>query len=310
MITTVTLNAAIDKTYFVEGFELGKVSRVGQLISYPGGKGVNVARVAHLLGGSVQAAGFVGGSNGQFIERELEKQGIRSEFVRVEGESRLCLNIIDSANHLSTELLEPGPEISELQAEEMKRRIRELAAGSGIVAMSGSLPKGLPSSFYAELIEIVREEGALAILDASGDALLHGIQAKPFMIKPNEQEVEKLLGKKLEQESDLYDSIHQLMREGITCIVVSLGANGCVAGYDGSLYRVHAPRIEAVNTVGCGDSFVAGMAVSLRRGDSIEDALRLATATGTANALMAEAGNVRLEDVARLQLEVDIEAII
>ncbi len=309
MITTVTLNAAIDKTYFVEGFELGKVSRIGQLISYPGGKGVNVARVAHLLGGSVQATGFVGGSNGQFIERELEKQGIRSGFVRVEGESRLCLNIIDSANHLSTELLEPGPEISELQAEEMKRRIRELAAGSGIVAMSGSLPKGLSSSFYAELIGIVREEGALAILDASGDALLHGIQAKPFMIKPNEQEVEKLLGKKLEQESDLYDSIHQLMRDGITCIVVSLGANGCVAGYDGSLYRVHAPRIEPVNTVGCGDSFVAGMAVSLRRGDSIEDALRLATATGTANALMAEAGNVRLEDVARLQLEVEIEAI-
>jgi tagatose 6-phosphate kinase len=280
------------------------------MISYPGGKGVNVARVAHLLGGPVHATGFVGGSNGQYIETELEKQGISSRFVRVNGESRLCLNIIDATNKRSTELLEPGPAIDEASAEAMKLRIRELASGSRIVAFSGSLPKGLPSTFYADLIAIARAEGAHVFLDASGDALLHGIQAKPFLIKPNEQEVEKLIGKKLEQESDLYSSIYELMNDGITCVVVSLGAEGSVAGYEGVLYRIRAPRIEAVNTVGCGDSFIAGMAVALERGDNIQDALRLATATGTANALMAEAGNVDLEDVERLLKQVKIEVII
>lgn len=310
MITTVTLNAAIDKTYFVDGFELGRVSRVGRMISYPGGKGVNVARVAHLLGGPVTATGFVGGSNGGYIEQQLTQQGIHNDFVRVEGESRLCLNIIDSVGGQSTELLEPGPEIQVPQAEAMKRKLRELAEGSSIVTLSGSLPMGLPSSFYADLISIVRSQGALAFLDASGDALLEGIKAKPFMIKPNEQEVEKLIGKKLERESDLYGSIHQLMQDGIKCVVVSLGAEGSVAGYDGALYRVRAPRIDAVNTVGCGDSFVAGMAVSMQRSETFEHALRLATATGTANALMPEAGNVAIEDVTRFMEQVVIETII
>lgn len=310
MITTVTLNAAIDKTYFVDDFQLGQVSRVGRMISYPGGKGVNVARVAHLLGGPVTATGFVGGSNGGYIERQLTHQGIHNDFVRVEGESRLCLNIIDSIAGRSTELLEPGPEIDAPQAEAMKRKIRDLAESSGIVTLSGSLPKGLPSSFYADLIGIVRSQGALAFLDASGDALLQGIQAKPFLIKPNEQEVEKLIGKKLERESDLYGSIHQLMRGGIQCVVVSLGAEGSVAGYEGNLYRVRAPRIEAVNTVGCGDSFVAGMAVAMHRGDSFEQALMLAAAAGSANALMPEAGNVRMADVSRFLEQVSIETIV
>ncbi|WP_127585152.1 1-phosphofructokinase [Paenibacillus koleovorans] len=309
MITTVTLNAAIDKTYFVDGFELGRVSRASRMISYPGGKGVNVARVAYLLGGPVRATGFVGGSNGSYIERQLEQQGIANDFVRVEGESRLCLNIIDPVNGRSTELLEQGPEIEEAQAAAMKHKIRELAAQSKIVTLSGSLPKGLPASFYAELIAIVRAEGAMAFLDASGDALVQGIQAKPFLIKPNEDEVEKILGKKLERVEDVYSSVYQLMRDGIRCVVVSLGAEGSVAGYDGIVYRIHAPRIEAVNTVGCGDSFVAGMAVALERGDSIQQALKLATATGTANALMPEAGNVRLEDVSLFLEQVRIETI-
>lgn len=309
MITTVTLNAAIDKTYYVDDFRLGQVSRAAKMFSFPGGKGVNVARVAHLLDGPVTATGFVGGHNGRFIEEQLTRQGIPNDFVAVEGESRLCLNIVDAAGQ-STELLEPGPDINAAHAEAMKRKLRSLAERSRIVTLSGSLPKGLPASYYAELVAVVHEAGALAFLDASGDALVQGLAAKPFLIKPNEQEVEKLLGKKLERESDLYGSIHQLMRDGIRCMVVSLGAEGSVAGCDGQLYRIRAPRIEAVNTVGCGDSFVAGMAVAVHRGDSIVQALKLATASGTANALMPEAGNVRTEDVSRFLTEVSIESII
>lgn len=306
MITTITLNAAIDKTYYLPSFQPGKVSRVATVHAFPGGKGLNVARVAHLLGEPVLASGFVGGHNGEFIRQELDKQGIRHDFVTVEGESRLCLNIIDETSRTSTELLEPGPVITDDHIEAMKRKVRQLAAASSIVAFSGSIPKGAPAAIYAELAAIAKAEGARVFLDTSGDPLLEGIKAQPYLIKPNEEEVAKLIGRPPERESDLYDSVRRLMEQGIECVVVSLGAAGSLAGIRGELYRVTAPSLDAVNTVGCGDAFVAGMAVAVSRGKNAEEALRLATAAGSANALTEQAGNVRLHDVQRFLHEVAI----
>jgi tagatose 6-phosphate kinase len=184
-----------------------------------------------------------------------------------------------------------------------------LASRSVIVVFSGSLPKGLPATFYAELVDIVKSEGALAFLDTSGEALAAGVRSLPFFIKPNEDEVAQLLGKPMERESDLYGGIRRLMDSGIGCVVVSLGEKGAVAGFQGRLYRVIAPRVEAVNAVGCGDSFVAGMAVAISRKRPIEECLRLAAAAGSANALTEEAGNVRPEDVQRLFEQVRVEPI-
>lgn len=310
LITTVTLNAAIDKTYVLDAFPLGKVSRVSEMISVPGGKGINVARVVSQLGGLVKATGFVGGSNGDYIVKELVKSGIDNDFVQVEGESRLCLNMIDKTAGTSTELLEPGPVITERQIEAMKQKVMQLAAGSSIVAFSGSLPKGAPSALYAELVAAAKSQGAKAFLDTSGEALVEGVKAKPYFIKPNEDEIDKLLGRKPEGEADLHAGIRQLMEGGVECVVVTLGASGSIAGYGGRLYRIRAPRIEAINPVGSGDSFVAGMAFAVAAGEPVEQALRLATASGTANALNAQAGDVRLEDVRRLLAEVHIEPII
>lgn len=310
LITTVTLNAAIDKTYMMETFPLGKVSRVAEMISVPGGKGINVARVAGQLGGAVKATGFVGGSNGDYIVKQLTKAGIANDFVEVDGESRLCLNMIDKSTGTSTELLEPGPIPSASHIEAMKEKVKELAAKSAIVAFSGSLPKGVPATLYAELVEIAKAQGAKPFLDTSGDALIEGVRAKPFFIKPNEDEIDKLLGRKPERETELYSAVMRLTEQGIGCVVVSLGANGSLAGSGGKLYRIRAPRIEAVNPVGSGDSFVAGMAVALASGEPIEQALRLATASGTANALNAQAGHVIPEDVRRLLAQVRIETIV
>jgi tagatose 6-phosphate kinase len=299
LITTVTLNAAIDKTYYLPAFERDKVSRVGKMHAFPGGKGLNVARVVRQLGENVVATGYVGGFNGEFIKKELDKQGIRHDFVTVEGESRLCLNIIDESRRTSTELLEPGPDITADQVEEMKRKVKQLAANSSIVAFSGSIPKGVPATIYADLVAIAKAEGAKVFLDTSGDPLLQALAAKPHFIKPNEQEIEVILGKKPERESDLHETVRRLMAQGIDCVVVSLGAAGSLAGIGGALYRIAAPKLEPVNTVGCGDAFVAGMAVATLRGQSAEECLKLATAAGSANALTEQAGSVRLSDVER-----------
>jgi tagatose 6-phosphate kinase len=309
MLTTVTLNAAIDKTYFFSSFKPGTVSRALSMRATPGGKGLNVARVANQLGCPVLATGYVGGHNGRFIMEQLDLQSIAHDFVLVEGESRLCLNMIDSSDYSSTEVLEPGPDITVDQVERMKRKIRQLAEKSTIVAISGSVPRGAPVTIYADLVAIAKSAGAAVFLDASGDALMAGISAVPDLIKPNEDEVERIIGKKLEREEDLFDSIHRLMEQGIKRVIVTLGAAGSLAGVDGQIYRIRAPRLQAVNAVGCGDSFVAGMASAVLQGMSVEDSLRLATATGSANALTEEAGNVRLTDVRKLFQQAEIERL-
>lgn len=309
MITTFTLNAAIDKTYYVEGMPYGKVTRVPRVLSTPGGKGINVARVLHQLGADVRASGFVGGKNGEYIAEELTVQGIANDFVYVEGESRLCLNIIDKQG-VPTELLEPGPKVSEDGLNQMERRIAELAADSSLVVLSGSLPAGVPDDYYRRLIEIAKGAGAKVLLDTSKSPLLHGIEGRPYFIKPNEDEVKALLDAEQGSAEELSRQVRRLNAMGIACVVVTLGAEGSIAGVEGELYRIRAPKLEAVNTVGCGDAFVAGMAYGLERGLAAQDSLRLATATGSANALTAEAGNIRLEDVEALKAQIVIESIL
>jgi tagatose 6-phosphate kinase len=309
MITTVTLNAAIDKTYAAPGFALNKVSRVQRMDAAAGGKGINVARVVRSLGEPVTATGYIAGYNGRYIAEQVLKEGMGQDFVEAEGESRLCLNIIDAENGTQTELLEAGPVIDEAALQAMRDKIRALASSSRYVVMSGSLPKGCPTGTYAELIAIAKEAGAVVALDTSGDALLEGVKAKPFLIKPNEDEIEKLLGKPAQTEEELIRCIKEVMAQGIGCVIVTLGAKGSLFGHEGRIYRVQAPVIDCVNAVGSGDSFVAGTVVGFARGGSAVDAVRLGTACGTANALNFKAGEVKIADVDRLLGEVIVEEI-
>ncbi|NHN33451.1 1-phosphofructokinase family hexose kinase [Paenibacillus agricola] len=342
MITTVTLNAAIDKTYYLPSFGLGQVSRVQRMFAEPGGKGINVARVIQQLGYPVIATGFVGGHNGRFIENALSQQGIEHDFIHVEGESRLCLNVIEESKGSSTELLEQGPVISEEAWQLMQAKLAHLAARSRIVCFSGSLPQGVPDDGYAQLIAIVKQAGCLAFLDTSGSALLQGIKALPDFVKPNEDEVRALLtqvgwlragvGFKIEAdtgvstrgeveasddpetgtdtgtgadssvstEAVIRTGLLHLHSQGLPIITISLGSEGSVSVYAGALHRIKAPCIQPVNTVGCGDAFVAGMAIATAQGLPFQVCLERATAAASANALTDRAGNVHPDDVERL----------
>lgn len=310
MITTVTLNAAIDKTYYLKELAKGQVSRVTRVFADAGGKGINVARVAHLLGVDVVATGFVGGYNGQFITKELDQTGIRNDFVRVAGESRLCLTVIEEAASQSTELLEPGPIITVEAMQQLVNKVAQYAAQSSVVCLSGSLPTGVPSDFYGQLVSIIKEKGALAFLDASGDALRQGIWASPSFIKPNETEIAGLLGYKVPEDAvALLAPLQELEKRGIDRICVSLGEKGSVALLNGSYYEVKAPSVAVKNTVGCGDAFVAGMAAGISRGFSPDECLAFATASGSANAMMERAGYVDTADVERLAKQVEVRKL-
>ncbi|WP_136604912.1 1-phosphofructokinase [Paenibacillus dokdonensis] len=310
MITTVTLNAAIDKTYYLPSFPLGKVSRVQHFYAAPGGKGINVAKVISQLGVPVTATGFVGGMNGEIIRQQLTRMGIAHDFVSVEGESRICLNILDEANGTSTELLEPGPTVNDAALQEMEEKIRSLASQSKIVCFSGSLPAGAPKDFYVKLVTIAKEAGAYVILDASGDALRLGLEAKPDMIKPNEEEVAALLGIEVADEAALQKAVETLLQKyDMDRITVSLGGAGSLVAVKESCYRVTTPKVKVVNTVGCGDSFVAGMAVSLAKGLSLEEGLAVASAAGTSNAMTDQAGQIDPEEFEQLRHQVQITRV-
>ncbi|MTI79669.1 MAG: 1-phosphofructokinase [Firmicutes bacterium] len=303
MIATVTLNAALDKSYQVENFCLDKVNRVKDVVAVPGGKGVNVAKVANTLGREVTASGFLGGSNGRYIDQCLLKLGIYSDFVWVKGDTRETIAIIDKGQKTQTELLEPGPVISQTESESMKIKVQALAHKSNVIVFSGSMPRGLEPGFYAKILQIAKDAGVLTILDTSGQSLSKGLSAAPFMCKPNIDEISHLLGYTPSSTSELVSAAKHILENGVELAVVSLGKDGALAVTEKFVWQITLPSIQVVNTVGCGDALVAGCAAYFDKlnsnpcGLDIENALRLGTAAALSNALSPWAGEVKNHEV-------------
>lgn len=298
MILTVTANPAIDKAYFVDRFEMGQVHRPLRIAASAGGKGLNVSRVATILGQPVTAMGFLGGSAGEFIRTEVEKLGITPAFTEVEGETRTCINIADSTGR-SGELLEPGPEVSAGAARDFLREFEKRLDGCAIVCVSGSLPKGLDSGFYRELVRIAKGKGKPIIVDTSGKTMLDVLEESPFMVKPNDEELAQLLGYGPKTEEDIQKALLLLKEKGVAVPFVTLGGDGAMALIEGKVYRFRGPKVTVKSAVGSGDSTVAGIAVGLCRGMDMVDAIRLGMASGTANTQFDKTGYVSQELVAQ-----------
>ena len=306
MILTVTLNAAIDKRYVVEEYKPGKVNRVKECAYTPGGKGLNVSKPASIAGAEVVATGFVGGYSGKYIEAALQPFGIQSEFYHLEAESRSCINIWDEKNQQQTEFLEPGFTVSEEEFQAFLQEFRELVKRASVVTMSGSAPKGVPVDCYKRMVEICKEESRKVILDTSGALLEKGITALPTMIKPNQDEIKMLTGKTCDSLEDIMEAATKLHKMGIEIVAVSLGGDGCVVACKEGIYRGIVPKIDAVNTVGCGDSMIAGFALGLAENASVEDTIRKASAISAASAMREETGIFRMEDMERILPQVQV----
>ncbi len=282
-ILAVNLNAAIDKVYAVDDFKVGGVFRPRDMTATAGGKGLNVARVSHLLGESVVATGFLGGGNGQFIAQKIRESGISAEFMQISGESRICIAVMDQKNNNSTEVLEAGPTITPSECENFIKHYRQLLSDCTVVTASGSLPKGVPPNFYRKLIVEAKNQNIPFILDTSGAALAEGIGGMPYMIKPNQEEAGKHLSLDFVTLKDQAAAIQQLRQKGIELPCITLGKNGCIAGLAAGVYHFYGPAIEVLNTVGSGDSFVAGCAVGIARNMPPVETIRLGMASGMAN---------------------------
>lgn len=309
MILTVTANAAIDKRYVTRGFEDGSVNRVISCVANAGGKGINVSRVAAIAGEKVTATGFLGGHAGKFIEEHIHRRGIRGDFVWCEGESRTCINIWDEIKEQQTEFLEPGFEVSREDCDRLIRKFASLLPECRVVTISGSVPAGADVDLYRKMIREAREYGKPVLLDTSGSLLKECIQEKPSLIKPNIDEIRMLTGRELETREELLDAASEFHDAGIETVVISLGADGSLVSGKEGIFDVHVPKIETVNTVGCGDSMIAGLAVGISRGLGMEEMIRLASAVSAANAMRLETGFIVMEDVETLLPEIEIRKI-
>ena len=309
MITTVTLNPSIDKAYYLEKPMVpGTVMRVKETINNAGGKGINVAKNVKLCGAEVMATGFVGGFNGQYLEHLLFEKDIVTSFTRVQSETRSCINVLES-QYKSTEFLEAGSPISPVEVENFIDNFQSLLDKTQVVTISGNLPAGIPDDVYAHLIEMTKKAGKQVILDSSGSAFKKGLAARPTLIKPNEDEIADYFGVSLTTREQIFSHAKKFVELGIEYVVVSMGGDGAFFIHDNHIYHGIPPKIRPVNTVGCGDSMVAALAVGLSRKASPEECLRYAIAVGTANALSPYTGHFEQEDFERIYKEVQVKVL-
>lgn len=292
-VVTVSLNTALDKTYVVDRFKLGHVNQVQRAWTDAGGKGVNVARVVHLLGGDPLIVGFVAGGHGAIIRKRLDDTRLHHRIVEVDGESRTCVTLVDPSRRSFTDILEPGPTVKAEDLDRLQEILVQEAVGAEFVVFSGSLPPGVPTSVYRDWIRLVRAENGPSrpriVLDTSGKALQEGIEARPDLIKPNLEELEGLTGTPLGPREVVVQA-KELVERGVGTVLISLGADGAVCANGERVIRLSVLPIQVMNPVGCGDALVGGTLVGLCRGMAMPDATRLGIAAATSNALHLPAG--------------------
>lgn len=285
MIYTVTLNPALDKTVEIPGMALDTVNRITEMRTDPGGKGINVSKVIAKLGGESCAVGILGGGSGKMLEKLLEGEPFATRFRFVEGQTRTNLKIIDREGHTNTDINEPGLTVTDADLDALLRELLAELRPGDIVVLAGSLPKGAPQDTYRTWTAACKKAGARVFLDADGALLAEGIKAAPYLIKPNDDELSRLAGKKLETLEELTTEGRKLLERGIERVVISLGGRGALYLRKGSTIYAEGLRVPVGSTVGAGDSVVAALAYAEAQGLSEEEAVRLSTAAGAANVM-------------------------
>ena len=312
MIVTVTLNAAMDRTLSVPNFQLGHRHRASSGMASAGGKGINVARALKRLGAPVVCTGLAGGRNGTQIVEDLTSEGILNDFVRIVGESRTSLAVLDPISSGYTEIMEWGPEVQEAELAILSEKLEYLTQSADLVVLAGSLPRGVSRSYYGEMVRELSRRGVPVILDSDGEPFRLGVAAEPDLVAPNREEAEALVGHEFGDERELADGLDEIMELGAKNVLLTT-EEGCFALLhdERKELRLHAraPKLEPISTVGAGDVLLAGFLAARLAGRPAEDALRAAVAAGSASVLEAGAGRFDPKEASRLASQVQVEQL-
>jgi 1-phosphofructokinase family hexose kinase len=307
MILTVTLNPSVDRLVYVKQLVPHDTNRILRVEEDAGGKGVNVARVLKRLNVPVIATGFLGGRAGRYVQHELSRiDGVECRFVWVKGDTRTNLAIQEEDGSPPTTLNERGPQIAPEELASLLQVIEALSGGARFVALGGSLPPGVPTDIYATLGDIAARRGAKVVLDADGEPLVQGLKASPFLIKPNENETERLLGRAIDTLEDAAQAARELHDRGIPVVVVSIGEKGAAVACAEGCWVAIPPTVRAISTIGSGDSMIAGVLSVLARDGAVEEAIRWGTAAGTATAMTDGSDIGTAEQIRELLPQVEV----
>jgi len=307
-VLTITMNPSVDISYPLEHLNIDTVNRVKDVSKTAGGKGLNVTRVLKQLNIPVTASGIIGGTIGQYITNQLDENQIEHAFMKINQESRNCIAILHD-NGDQTEILEAGPTLSKDDEDSFIEHFGNQVSGFDLVTISGSLPQGLSTALYSKMVSVAAKHNVPVILDSSNEALRLALEndVKPFMIKPNQDEIAQLIGKDI---TDLNDLKNKLATEkifnNIPWVVVSLGSKGAFVKYHDDFFKVNIPKIHAVNPVGSGDSTVAGLAAGLVLNENPEDIMKRAMTVGILNTLQEKTGNIDIDQYKDYFGKVDI----
>lgn len=286
-------NPSIDRLLEVEVLTPGAIHRPVAVRAVAGGKGLNVARTAAALGVSVRVAGILGGHAGRWIVDELQRSRVEGSFAWMPAETRTCLSVLDQKSGLLTEFYEPGPPAAgEAWPEFVALSETELLRRPMLVTISGSLPPKAPTDGIAKLCAVAHSAGVLTIVDTYGDALREALLTTPWLVKVNVAEAVSLTGTRGADERAATVSARVLAAASGMGAIVTCGARGAVVVTRTGAWRMTPPSVGGPYTVGSGDAFLGGLAAGIVRGDSLEDAIRLAGATGAANSLSPGAGEL------------------
>ncbi len=285
MIVTVTMNSAIDKTIEIDRLNRGNLNRIEKIEYDAGGKGINVSKTIHELGGESIATGFLGGNAGRVIEEILDSRGIKHDFVWVDGETRTNTKVCEQDGTV-TELNEKGPEVTPEQLTNLLEKLDDLADDNVLFILAGSIPGNMEKDIYARIIERVHKKGAKVLLDADGELFRKGLEQKPDMIKPNQWEIEELQGfSHGVSDKKLINVAEKMQTEGIDTVVISLGKNGALFVCGSYVAKGMPLKVDVHSTVGAGDAMVAAMAYSFEKKMEPRETARLCMAV-SAGAVM------------------------
>lgn len=311
-ILTITLNTTIDHVISVKNFSMGQVLKAKHSQFFASGKGINVARTIVSLEEKVYALGFTGDNFKKHLD--IKSHLFHAEFTPIKRDTRINVTLFDAKNHSESHIRTPGPAITPLEFALFKKQLLTVLFENDIVVISGSLPENLNNESYKRLIRLCHKQKARVILDSEGPALINGIEAKPFMIKPNEEELQALYKRKITSDKDVISAAKKLAGSGIELVVVSRGNKGIIVVKRDTDETLKASlRIkntdQIISATGSGDALVGGFALGLLRGRTLSDTIRTAMACAAANLFTLCPGQCDKATVERLKQKVRIERI-
>jgi len=307
MILTLTPNPCVDKTVFIDRLEVGTFMRSRKCTCIPGGKGTNVSRAVKALGRPTKAMVIVGGHPGAHVAEMIERQdAVACIPIRVASQTRTITTVLEQPLGRQTAFFEPGSRVTDTEAAALKAAFAAAVRDAKVVTFNGTVPDRNIEGLYRDLVPVAKAAGAVTILDSHGPEFAAGLEAIPYMAKPNVAEAEEWVGFSLDSDEAKWRAIDTLHNVGVRLVVLSLGKDGAFVSDGVARLQVVPPAIREVNPVGSGDALLAGFAIGLMEGMDLEGMARLAVAAGTANAMSWDIGHFTRTEVERIIPNIEI----